>query len=119
MASPKIWSFSKAPVGKIQDYTPVSDTHLDVYKRQGSYNNIETLQLKDKSTGETLETFNVNRESSPSDTDYTFAISVKSYFSEAMNRKFVVVATDDCLLYTSPERRSRDSHACGQRNRGT
>jgi hypothetical protein len=60
-----------------------------------SYNNIETLQLKDKSTGETLETFNVNRESSPSDTDYTFAISVKSYFSEAMNRKFVVVATDD------------------------
>ena len=60
-----------------------------------SYNNIETLQLKDKSTGETLETFNVNRESSSSDTDYTFTIPVKSYFSEAMNRKFVVVATDD------------------------
>lgn len=60
-----------------------------------SYNNIETLQLKDKSTGETLETFNANRESSSSDTDYTFTIPVKSYFSEAMNRKFVVVATDD------------------------
>ncbi len=60
-----------------------------------SYNNIETLQLKDKSTGETLETFNVNRESSASDKDYSFTIPVKSYFSEAMNRKFVVVATDD------------------------
>lgn len=60
-----------------------------------SYNNIETLQLKDKSTGETLDTFNVNRESSASDTDYSFTIPVKSYFSEAMNRKFVVVATDD------------------------
>lgn len=60
-----------------------------------SYNNIETLQLKDKSTGETLDTFNVNRESSASDTDYSFTIPVKNYFSEAMNRKFVVVATDD------------------------
>lgn len=60
-----------------------------------SYNNIETLQLKDKSTGETLDTFNVNRESSSSDTDYSFTIPVKSYFSEAMNRKFVIVATDD------------------------
>lgn len=60
-----------------------------------SYNNIETLRLKDKNTGETLETFNVNRESSASDTDYSFTIPVKNYFSEAMNRKFVVVATDD------------------------
>lgn len=43
-----------------------------------SYNNIETLQLKDKSTGETLETFNVNRESSASDKDYSFTIPVKA-----------------------------------------
>ena len=73
---------------------------LAVISRTGSgdmisYNNIETLQLKDKSTGETLATFNVNRESSVSDTDYSFLIPVKGYFSEAINRKFVVIATDD------------------------
>lgn len=52
-------------------------------------NHIETLQLIDRDTAQTLQTINVNQSSS------IFTIDVSSYFTEAGSRHFRLVATDD------------------------
>ncbi len=58
-------------------------------------NTIATIDLYDRDTNTLLETFNLNRASSTSMSDFSFSIDVSSYFTSAGVRRFRLVATDD------------------------
>lgn len=58
-------------------------------------NMIETVLLKDRDTGQTLETFKFNKASSASSDTYDFAMDVSSYFTSATTKRFQLIATDD------------------------
>lgn len=58
-------------------------------------NMIEKVVLKDRDTGQVLETINVNKASSASGDTYDFLIDVSSYFVTATTKRFQLVAYDD------------------------
>ena len=60
-----------------------------------SSNVIEKVVLKDRDTGQTLETFAFNKASSASSDTYDFEMDVSSYFVTASTRRFQLVAYDD------------------------
>ncbi len=59
------------------------------------YNTIDYAELKDRDTGQTLETFSFNKPSSASSDTYDFEMDVSSYFVTASTRRFQIVAHDD------------------------
>lgn len=81
-------------------------------------NMIEKVVLKDRDTGQTLETFMFNRASSASGDTYDFEMDVSSYFVTATTKRFQLIAYDDagntgsrninvsgdfCEKYSNPE----------------
>lgn len=58
-------------------------------------NMIEKVLLKDRDTGQTLETFMFNRASSASGDTYDFEMDVSSYFVTATTKRFQLIAYDD------------------------
>ena len=58
-------------------------------------NMIEKVVLKDRDTGQTLETFMFNRASSASGDTYDFEMDVSSYFVTATTKRFQLIAYDD------------------------
>ena len=56
---------------------------------------IEKVLLKDRDTGQTLETFMFNRASSASGDTYDFEMDVSSYFVTATTKRFQLIAYDD------------------------
>lgn len=60
-----------------------------------SVNTIEKLELIDRDTNQTLETLNVNKNSSATLETYDYNIDVTAYFTTAGQRRFRIVATDD------------------------
>ena len=58
-------------------------------------NMIEKVLLKDRDTGQTLETFQFNKASSASGDTYDFEMDVSSYFVTATTKRFQLIAYDD------------------------
>ena len=58
-------------------------------------NLIERVELYDRDTNQLLETFRLNKASSADGSTYDFAFDLSSYFTQASQRKFKLVAYDD------------------------
>lgn len=58
-------------------------------------NTIESVELYDRDTSQLLETYTVNQASSADSSTYDFSFDLSSYFTQAGQRKFRLVAYDD------------------------